>query len=96
MKYNMEQIKYIKSFSRGQITIPKEIREILGVPEEFWMKIFIDDGKVILEPERTIKSRDDYLKSLVSMKTDWFSDEDQSDYGRIRDEMDDHVSKNSL
>jgi AbrB family looped-hinge helix DNA binding protein len=96
MYYKMEAIKYINSFSRGQITIPKDIREQLGVSEEFWMKIFIDDGKLVVEPLQNQPSRDSYLKSLLSMNTDWFTQDDLDDYRKIREEMEDHVQKNSL
>ena len=92
----MQAAKFIKSFSRGQITIPKDFRERLGVSEEFWMKIFVDDGKLIVEPVQSKKTKDDYLKSLLSMKTDWFSDDDYEDYKKVREEIEQHVKKNSL
>lgn len=96
MNYMIEPIKYIKSFSRGQITIPKDIREALGVPEEFWMKMSIDDGKIVVEPVKNRPSKNDYVQSLLSMNTDWFTDEDYADYKKVRQEADEHVEKNSL
>jgi bifunctional DNA-binding transcriptional regulator/antitoxin component of YhaV-PrlF toxin-antitoxin module len=92
----MQSVKYIKSFSRGQITIPKDLREELGVPEEFWMKIFIDDGKLVVEPVSKEISKDDYVQSLLSMDTSWFTEDDYQDYQKIRQEADEHADKNSL
>lgn len=92
----MQEIRYVKSFSRGQITIPKEIREELGVPEEFWMKMSVDNGKIVVEPVQKTQSKDDYVNSLLSMNTDWFSEDDYEDYKKVRQEADEHVDKNSL
>ena len=92
----MQAVRYVKSFSRGQITIPKEIREELGVPEEFWMKMSVDNGKIVVEPVQKTLSKEEYLKKLMSLDTSWFTEEDFEDYKKVRQEMDDHVEKNSL
>ena len=40
--------------SKGQVTIPKEIREILGVKEGDRLVFRLDErGKVVLQPEET-------------------------------------------
>lgn len=93
MNYNMQAVKFIKSFSRGQITIPKDIRATLGVPEEFWMKIFVDAGRLVVEPVQTKKLKGNYLKSLLTMKTDWYS---ESDAKEVRNEIEEHVKTHSL
>src|SRR5215211_244377 len=87
LSFIMQTVKFIKSFSKGQITIPKDLREKLGASEEFWMRIFIDDGKLVVEPVDNEPSKSDYLKRLLSLKTDWFSDKDDEDYQRVRDEI---------
>ncbi len=107
----MHAVKFIKSFSRGQITIPKDIREKLGVSEEFWMKVFIDDGRLVVEPVHNKSAdpkksghlygkkkltKDEYLKILLSINTDWFSKKDDEDYKKIRQELEEHVKENSL
>lgn len=89
----MQAVKFIKSFSRGQITIPKDIREKLGVPEEFWMKIFIIGQRLVVEPVQTTKTKEDYLQKLLGMKTDWFAEEE---FKQIEKEIEDHVKKYSL
>jgi antitoxin PrlF len=90
----MQAIRFVKSFSRGQITIPKEIREELGVSEEFWMKMFVDNGKIVVEPVQKIPSKEEYLKKLLSLDTSWFTEEDYDDYKKIRQEADEHVERN--
>lgn len=63
----MNTIRYIKSFSKGQITIPKEFREFFGIGDEFWLKIHIADGKLIAEPIEQ-KHKTDYKKTLLGIK----------------------------
>jgi AbrB family looped-hinge helix DNA binding protein len=96
----MQQVKFIKSFSKGQITIPKEIRKLLGVEDEFWMKAYVDNGKLIVEPvTTTVKpkiSNEEYLRKLLSLKTDWFTKEVEEDYKKVREEIEEHVEKNSI
>ena len=96
MNYKMQNVKFIKSFSRGQITIPKDIRLALGVPEEFWMKLFVDDGKLIVESVQKHPAKNDYLHTLLSLDTSWFSQKDADDYKKVRTEIEEHVEKNSL
>jgi antitoxin PrlF len=92
----MQMVKFVKSFSRGQVTIPKDIRESLGVSEDFWMKMTVEDGKLVVEPIKNTVTKEDYLKKLLSMKTDWFDKEAEEDMKKVRKELDEHASKNSL
>ena len=41
---------FIKSFSKGQITIPKVFRDKLGIRDDFWLKMGIDGNRLIAEP----------------------------------------------
>jgi AbrB family looped-hinge helix DNA binding protein len=72
----MQHFRYIKSFSKGQVTIPKDIRNALGIGEDFWLKLFVEKGKIIAEPteqkedeEEFEKKRVEYRKKLLSIKT---------------------------
>ncbi len=65
----MDAARYIKSFSKGQITIPKEIREILGMADEFWLKLYLEDGKIIAEPVEKERNKEKYRKSLLNIKS---------------------------
>ncbi len=92
---NQPQTRYIKSFSKGQITIPKEIRESLGVGDEFWMKLSVDHDEIRLKPvnEEKKMSKEEWRKWLLTFKGTWdLSDEVKE----ARQELDDHASKNSL
>lgn len=72
LNFSMEP-QYIKSFSQGQITIPKAFRDNLGIGNDFWLKLYLVEGKIIAEPvgeERV--SRDGYLSELMTIKGEWF------------------------
>ena len=67
------QVKYVKSFSKGQITIPKEFREVFGMTEEFWLRLYIEEGKIIAEPVEREKNKKEYREKLLKIKGKWFS-----------------------
>jgi len=87
--------KFVKSFSKGQITVPKEIREALGLGDDFWLKLSIEGGKLVAEPAETKPklSPREYAKKLKTIKGDWFAVED---YEKMREEFEDHFKKNEL
>ncbi|MEW6610114.1 MAG: AbrB/MazE/SpoVT family DNA-binding domain-containing protein [Patescibacteria group bacterium] len=70
-------IKYVKSFSKGQITIPKELRQSLGMGDDFWLKLQIENGKLTAEPVEHAAprkfSKEEYLKKILTLKTGWFN-----------------------
>lgn len=68
--------QYIKSFSKGQITIPKTIREHLGIQDEFWLKIYTHERKIIAEPMEEKKDTGTYGKKLLNIKGDWYAGEE--------------------
>jgi len=68
----MNDVRYIKSFSRGQITIPKDIRDVLGLTEEFWLKLSLDKGKIVAEPVTQGNDVDLYKQKLLKIEGDWF------------------------
>jgi len=42
--------KVVTPTERGQITIPKEIREYLNINVKSKIKVYIEDNKIVLEP----------------------------------------------
>lgn len=57
MRRSSQESMRTKLTSKGQVTIPKEIRDRLGVKPGDKVQFFIDDrGRAVLEP--TIKLRD--------------------------------------
>lgn len=69
----MNNTKYIKSFSSGQITIPKDIRDELGMQNEFWLKLYVKENKIIAEPIVTKINKAEYLQKLLKIKGKWFN-----------------------
>ena len=72
---NTQNQQYVKSFSKGQITIPKKYRDILGLGDIFWLKLNVDQNKIIAEP-LIEKSTKNYPKKLLKIKSAWFSEEE--------------------
>jgi len=68
----MDNVTYIKSFSKGQITVPKDVRESLGLNDEFWLKLYTDGEKIIAEPIEKKKDTSGYQKKLLTIKGRWF------------------------
>lgn len=66
---NQPQTRYIKTFSKGQITIPKEIRDSLGLGDEFWIKLSVDQDEIRLQPVKEEKkmSKDEWIKRMMAM-----------------------------
>jgi bifunctional DNA-binding transcriptional regulator/antitoxin component of YhaV-PrlF toxin-antitoxin module len=81
--------KYIKSFSKGQITVPKDFRDYLGLGEDFWLKLYVDQNKIIAEPVENSYSVGDYSEDLLSIKGNWYSEEDTQ---LVRDELEARIS----
>lgn len=69
----MQIQSYVKSFSHGHITIPKNFRDRLGIGKDFWLKLTLDGTRIVAEPTQSIKDRAAYAKKLLKLKTDWFN-----------------------
>lgn len=41
---------FIQSFSKGQVTIPKAVRTMLNIGDDFILKLEVTDGKIVAEP----------------------------------------------
>lgn len=59
----MVQVQTTSVSSKGQVVIPREIREALGISEGVKMIIFTDGDNVLLKPIQTPKI--DVFKSLI-------------------------------
>lgn len=55
------EVKIVSPTERGQITIPKELRERLKINDKTRIKVYLEDNRIILEP---ISSLDLLLKEL--------------------------------
>lgn len=86
-------VKYVKSFSKGQITIPKEFRNLLGAQDEFWLRLYIDEGKIIAEPVERKKDQSLYKKRLLKIKGNWFN---SAEIVQNRQQIERQLQKRSL
>ena len=89
----MGTVRFVKSFSKGQITVPKEIRDAIGVKYDFWLKLYIESGKIIAEPIEKEGDPSDYLKKLLSIKGGWMSN---SEIKKNREAIDEQLKKHAL
>lgn len=89
----MHTARFIKSFSKGQITIPKELREALGITSEFWLKIYIQNGKIIAEPIEEKTDKSGYKQKLLQVKQ---VNINTTEITRNRQEVEQQVAKRAL
>jgi bifunctional DNA-binding transcriptional regulator/antitoxin component of YhaV-PrlF toxin-antitoxin module len=89
----MQTTRFIKSFSKGQITIPKEFRDLFGIGDEFWLKLSIQDGKLIAEPVANEGTKKDYARQLLQIKGEWFS---ENEYLSMREAVKKRITHSSL
>lgn len=66
--------KYIKSFNKGQITVPKEFRDKLELGDSFWLKMFIKNDSLVAEPVPSEEQSqpESYAQKLLHISGDWF------------------------
>ena len=81
---NFSMMKYIKSFSQGQITIPKEFRDKLNLGTDFWLKLKLVNQKIVAEPMEKKVNKKDYAETLLEVDGSWF---DIDDYKKMRKEI---------
>lgn len=89
----MNSVRFVKSFSKGQITIPKELRKMLGIASEFWLKLYIQNGKIIAEPIEAQKDKTVYAKKLLNIKGKWLNPEEIT---KNRRQVEKQMSKRAL
>ena len=46
----MMNAKHVKPTVRGQITIPKDVRNELGITPSTKLKIYVENNKIVVEP----------------------------------------------
>ncbi len=86
----MDTVKFIKSFSHGQITIPKEYRDVFGIGDDFWLRLYIQGKKLIAEPVEIEENKKDYYKKISAIKGNWFS---YKEFQKNRKEVEEIVKK---
>jgi|GEM_PF-1342794 len=87
------QPKYVKSFSNGQITVPKEFRDSLGLGTDFWLRMFIHEGGIVSQPVKDGFDTSAYVESINSIDSSGFTKKDFSNWKSIRKEFDSRVKR---
>jgi AbrB family looped-hinge helix DNA binding protein len=82
-----------QTFSKGQLTIPKKIRDYYGLGENFAYKISPHDDKIIIEPQEKRPKKITLSQVLAKIKEPIFSDQDYQDYLTMRQENEDRMQK---
>lgn len=91
----MNTVRYIKSFSKGQITIPKEFRDKFGIGDEFWLKLSVQDRKMLLEPvdEKKEMGKKVWINQILNSKV---TVDLEGEIKEIRQEMEERLERNAL
>ena len=90
----MSMVKYVKSFSKGQITIPKELRDRFGLGDDFWLRLSVDEDRLIAEPvDYGSVKPENYLNDILNIKGDWLSLKELKD---TRKAVEKRLSNNDL
>jgi len=71
MKAKVPFSKFVKPYSRGQITIPQDFREYLGVGVDDWLFLTIKNDALIIKPikkEKVMVQKMNIVKPKTSFK----------------------------
>ena len=55
--------QFVKPYSRGQITIPQEMREYLGITSDDWLFLTIEKNSLVIRPVK----REEFLSEKASV-----------------------------
>lgn len=99
MRETTLQPKFIRPFSKGQITLPKDYREHLRIDENSWLRISLLDDQILIQPiknqlSRRIKAKlnlRDYKKVLLKIKGNWVN---KAEYKKTREEIEKRLFRN--
>ncbi|MFB6356368.1 MAG: AbrB/MazE/SpoVT family DNA-binding domain-containing protein [bacterium] len=72
---------YSKLSSKGQITIPKELRDELGLQAGDRLQITEEEGQIKISKVQPFDEA--YHKSTEGTLNEWMSDEDEQAYGDL-------------
>jgi len=84
---------YGQTFSKGQLTIPKKIREYYGLGENFAYKITPYEDKIVIEPQEKKSKKTTLSQVLAKIKEPIFTDQDYQDYLAMRKENENRMQE---
>jgi bifunctional DNA-binding transcriptional regulator/antitoxin component of YhaV-PrlF toxin-antitoxin module len=85
-----DQVFYGQTFSKGQLTIPKKIRDFYSLGDNFSYKITHQSRKIIIEPQLVTGQKlspSELLRFVSSMDTSWFKESDYQDYLKSKKQL---------
>ena len=100
MKQTVLQTRFIKPFSKGQITIPKNYRDYLGINDKRWVMISLFKDQILLRPVKDVAEKRGispklepkaYRKVLLKIRGDWF---DEKELNRTRRGVEKRLAEN--
>jgi bifunctional DNA-binding transcriptional regulator/antitoxin component of YhaV-PrlF toxin-antitoxin module len=50
MKGQTLEPQFVRTYSRGQVTIPQNYRDYLGITDGSWLKIFLKENGLFIQP----------------------------------------------
>ena len=105
MKGQISNSQFARIYSRGQLTIPKEYRDYLGIYDGDWLKVALADQGLLLQPikerkvvkEKRLKVKPkiplgNYLKKVVRVKG-LFGAALERDNKKIRAEVEEKLTR---
>lgn len=84
---------YGQTFSNGQLTIPKKIRDYYGLGANFAYKITPHEDKIIIEPQDKKSTKTTLSQVLAKIKEPIFTDQDYQDYLAMRKDNEDRMQE---
>lgn len=71
--------------SRHQITVPKDVREALGLKAGDHVRFELRDGEAVIAREKPVRASADaeWVEMMKLAMPEWFSEEDDEAYGDL-------------
>ncbi len=85
-------ITYGQTFSKGQLTIPKKIRDYYGLGENFSYKITPAATHMIIEPQQGPVTKN-LAAAINKLQEPLFGEQDYQDYLQSRKDWQDRLKK---
>jgi len=84
---------YGKTYSNGQLTIPKNLRDYYGLGINFAFKIRPYQGNFLIEPQDKKSKKSTLSQVLAKIKEPIFTDQDYQDYLAMRKENENRMQE---
>ncbi|MEK9149569.1 MAG: AbrB/MazE/SpoVT family DNA-binding domain-containing protein [Candidatus Desantisbacteria bacterium] len=86
-------VTYGQTFSKGQLSIPKNIRDYYCLGENFAYKMTHQEDRIIIEPQEKKSKKGNLASALAKIKEPIYSQEDIDFIMRGRDDWDKRIKE---